>query len=192
MAEVLEEFSEPISGGNGIVYRAQVTGAEMADGLWEGWIEFIPVAGGTPLRTPRETTQPNRRNAVYWATGLTPVYLEGALERALKPLVQHVVPPPEPIFDGPAPTILREVEVRGPVTDAILDPFEVYENGEVMLRRKLSALEAWHLVNIIVAYNLSDEPVSTLQELSASALIELIVIAVRDDSGRGAAPRPAR
>src|SRR6266566_5970410 len=50
-----------------------------------GWIEFIPIGRWTPVRTPRETTQPNRRNAVYWATGLTPVYLEGALDRALHP-----------------------------------------------------------------------------------------------------------
>ena len=182
MAEVLAEFSETISGESGIVYRAQAVGAEMPDGLWEGWIEFIPAGGGTPLRTSRETTQPNRRNAVYWATGLTTVYLEGALERALKPFVRDVAPPPEPIFDRPAPTTVREIEV--PVADAILDPFEVYENGEVMLRRKLNALEAWHLLNIIVAYNLSDEPATRLQELPASSLIELIVSAVRDRSVR--------
>jgi hypothetical protein len=60
----------------------------MPDGLWEGWIEFIPTDGGAPLRSRRETTQPNRDDAVYWATGLTPVYLEGALERALRPAVR--------------------------------------------------------------------------------------------------------
>src|SRR2546425_4109185 len=35
------------------------------------------------VRTAPETTQPNRTCTVYWSTGLTPVYLEGALERAL-------------------------------------------------------------------------------------------------------------
>lgn len=57
MAEVLTEFSEPIVDVDGIAYRAQATGAPMPDGMGEGWIEFIPIAGGTPVRTPRETTQ---------------------------------------------------------------------------------------------------------------------------------------
>ena len=74
------------------------------------------------------------------------------------------------------------------MTDAILDPFEVFRNGEVMLRRKLTTLHAPHLVNIIVAYNLSDEPVSTLEQLSASSLIEIITArfarAQLGDSGR--------
>jgi hypothetical protein len=74
--------------------------------------------------------------------------------------------------------------VEAPVTEAVLDPFAVYENGEVMLRRKLSALEGWHLVNIIVAYHLSEEPVSTLEERSALSLIEIIVRAVRERSMR--------
>jgi hypothetical protein len=183
MAEVLAEFSQPILGDDGVVYRAQVAGAAMPDGLWEGWIEFIPVAGGTPLRTPRETTQPNRRDAVYWATGLTAVYLEGALDRALKPLVPHLSAlKPEPVFDQPAPTNVRAVDV--PATDAVLDPFAVSENGEVILRRKLSALEAWHLVNVIVVYELSDEPRLTLEALPASSLIEVIVGAVRNRSAR--------
>lgn len=55
----------------------------MEDGLWEGWVEFEPVHGGPSVSTGRETTQPNRKDTVYWATGLTPVYLEGALIRAL-------------------------------------------------------------------------------------------------------------
>ena len=38
---------------------------------------------GETLRSFRETTQPNLTDLRYWATGLTPVYLEGALERIL-------------------------------------------------------------------------------------------------------------
>jgi hypothetical protein len=51
-----------------------------------------------------------------------------------------------------------------------------------MLRKRLAALESWHLVNIVLAYKLSDIPESTLDTLSASALIELIVDAVRASS----------
>jgi hypothetical protein len=34
-------------------------------------------------RSPVETTQPNREALAYWASGIEPVYLEGALERAI-------------------------------------------------------------------------------------------------------------
>jgi hypothetical protein len=81
------------------------------------------------------------------------------------------------MFDEPAPTVTRDVEV--PPTNAVLDPYEVYENGEVMLRKKLGALAGWHLTNIIAAYQLSDAPPSTLAALPPSALIEIIVDEVR-------------
>jgi hypothetical protein len=34
------------------------------------------------LRTDRETSQPNREALEYWSTGLEPVYIEGAFQRA--------------------------------------------------------------------------------------------------------------
>ena len=141
MPEVLTEFSQPIIGGNGIAYRAQATGAPMPNGMWEGWIEFIPIGGDTPLRSSRETTQPNRRDAVYWATGLTPVYLEGALDRALNPLVRRAPGPAQPLFEEPAPVV--QTAEQEPVADAVLDPFFIYEKGEVVLRKQLNALAAW-------------------------------------------------
>ena len=83
MPEVLAEFAELVLGNDRRVYRARACGAEMKKGLWEGWIEFTPLAADeAPLRSPRETTQPNRVGAAYWASGLTPTYLEGALDRA--------------------------------------------------------------------------------------------------------------
>lgn len=36
------------------------------------------------LRTARETTQPNRDAIAYWAAGIEPIYLEGALKRTLR------------------------------------------------------------------------------------------------------------
>jgi hypothetical protein len=180
MAEVLARFAEPVVGPDGTAYRAQAVGAPMDDRNWEGWIEFIPLGGGSPLRSPRETTQPNPRDAVYWATGLTPVYLEGALNRALHTLVRHVPAAPAPLFDEPAPAIVDMVDV--PVADAVLDPFSVYEKGEELLRSQLGALEAWHLVNIVLAYRLSDQSAAALNQLTPSTLIEMIVAAVRERS----------
>jgi hypothetical protein len=63
-------------------YAVRVRGRAREDGRWEGWLEFEPGRGGRALRTPRETTQPNRDALRYWATGLEPIYLEGALARA--------------------------------------------------------------------------------------------------------------
>ena len=89
MAEVLAEFSNLIAGREA-VYQARVCGGPMDHGLWEGWIEFRPVGGGPVVRSPRETTQPNHGDLEYWATGLSTVYLEGALERAQHPEVLTV------------------------------------------------------------------------------------------------------
>ncbi|MEP6917093.1 MAG: hypothetical protein ABJC89_15685 [Acidobacteriota bacterium] len=106
VAEVLVEFSEPVSAKDGRHYVARACGSETDTNLWQGWIEFLPGDGGEPVRSGRETTQPNRQDAEYWATGLTPVYLEGALDRALNPLVRKSSSAPAaPSFDGPAPAI---------------------------------------------------------------------------------------
>jgi hypothetical protein len=83
MAEILVRYQLPVRDANGLQYEARAYGAAIDHVLWEGWIEFVPIGGGPPLRSPRETTQPNRVDTVYWATGLTRVYLEGALIRAV-------------------------------------------------------------------------------------------------------------
>ena len=180
MAQVFTQFNDPVLSADGTPYRARVCGAPMSDGLWEGWIEFVPIDGGAPIRSPRETTQPNRIDTVYWAAGLTPVYLEGALDRALKPLIRKVAVPAYPAFDAPADGANTAVEVRSLGHEAALDPFSVYEHGEALLRKELGALSAWHLVNIIMTYRLSDEPVAVLNGLPALMLIDLIVMGVRD------------
>jgi hypothetical protein len=176
VAEVLVQFSDPVRASDGRAYVARACGSEMPDGLWHGWIEFEPMPGGVVLRTRRETTQPEREDAVYWATGLTPVYLEGALERALKPLVR--TPPVEadvrPAYDGPAGDFLT-----APSSESILNPFSVYRKSETLLRSQLSALSAWHLVNIIRAHELSDLDPAALESMQAPVLVELIVTSVR-------------
>jgi hypothetical protein len=84
MMDVLVEFEGAISVEGGEAYHARVLGAPDAAGLWVGWLEFTPMRGDGPtLATERETTQPNHADLAYWATGLSRVYLEGALTRAL-------------------------------------------------------------------------------------------------------------
>ena len=180
MTEVLHDFG--VLHADGRAYHVRACGSELDPNLWQGWIEFVPVNGDEPLRSPRETTQPNRADTVYWATGLTPVYLEGALRRALDQPLAVPVPPPQPsVFDGPAEsTVVSPADVA---PTSILDPFSVYEKGEKLLRRQLAALSAWHLVNIALEYELTDLDVQTLNRLPAAELIELIVSGVRQELG---------
>jgi hypothetical protein len=64
-------------------YRARVYGRAQDDGMWGGWLVFFPVGGGRVIATERETTQSTFADLSYWASGLTPAYLDAALERAL-------------------------------------------------------------------------------------------------------------
>lgn len=83
MSHVILEHSSLVRTRDGEVFTPVVLGQEMPDGNWIGWIEFVSDAGkAAKLRTERETTQPNRQALDYWATGLEPVYIEGAFERA--------------------------------------------------------------------------------------------------------------
>jgi hypothetical protein len=185
MAETLLRYQQPVAGPDGTLYEARACGSPMPGGTWQGWIEFVPLDGAGPVRSGRETTQPNRVDTAYWATGVSPVYLEGALKRALAGPTEIVIEqPPPPLFSGPAASTSVTMQ---PGTAAVLDPFSVYEKGEPLLRKQLGALSAWHLVNIIVAYELSEAGTPALGSLPAAALIDIIISGVRKE--RNAASR---
>ncbi|HYM26459.1 MAG TPA: hypothetical protein VEU08_24745 [Vicinamibacterales bacterium] len=178
MAETLQQYPGVVVADDATEYEARACGAPMGDGLWHGWIEFVPVDDGPPLRSPRETTQPNRTDAIYWASGLSRIYLEGALRRArTSPVAVPATQPATLIFEEPAPTSSKPAVLT---PSAILDPYSVYEKGEALLRQELSALSAWHLVNIVLDYELSNQPVEALNRMPALKLINMIVDAVRD------------
>ena len=83
MAELLQEYLTNVIGPDDTVYAVRSYGAKRPDGSWTGWLEFHPTDLSKPtLRTDQETSQPNRTAIEYWATGLEPVYFEGAFERA--------------------------------------------------------------------------------------------------------------
>ncbi len=182
MAETLLQFQTAVTGPDGTIYRARACGSPAADALWQGWIEFTPLDGAGPvLRSGRETTQPNRRDLLYWATGLSPVYLEGALRRALEgPVTRPAEFIEPPAFEGPRPAVLPSTAPPPSTGRAVLDPFSVYEKGEVLLRKQLAALSPWHLVKIINEYELDDGPGGRLDGLSQAALIDLIVASVKN------------
>lgn len=85
MAELLQEYLTGVVGPDHTIYIVRSYGEERADGTWIGWLEFDPEnTNKSSLRTEQETSQPNRTAVEYWATGLEPIYFEGAFERALK------------------------------------------------------------------------------------------------------------
>ena len=68
----------------GAWYRPRAYGDPQPDGMWNGWLVFFPLGGGTAIAPPGpETTQSSVPALSTWAAALTPVYLEGALARAL-------------------------------------------------------------------------------------------------------------
>jgi len=80
---LIHEFTHAVLLG-GRFFQARARGRERPDGTWTGWLEFeaqdLP---GEVLATGEETSQPNLAAIEYWAGGLEPIYLEGALGRAL-------------------------------------------------------------------------------------------------------------
>ena len=74
----------PLLEADGRWYRPRAYGDPQPDGRWRGWLIFFPLIGGGAMAPPHpETTQATGAALVSWAAGLTSVYIEGALERAL-------------------------------------------------------------------------------------------------------------
>jgi hypothetical protein len=169
----------PLTLPDGRVYTAQACGRVREDGIWEGWLEFVPNDDSAVLRSPRETTQPKLTDLEYWAAGLTPVYLRGALERTLTPPTVAVEPPViRSVYDEPAsPSV--PITDRAAEAEPVLDPFSVYAKGEDLLRRQLRALSPRHLRAIIIGYELVDVTGVDLNRLTGPELSALIVAAVR-------------
>jgi hypothetical protein len=190
---VLVQFDEAVAGPDGQSYVVRACGRVMDDGTgrWEGWLEFTPADGGEASRTGQETTQPNVTDLRYWATGLTRAYLEGALRRALEP------PPRDlrtdrrieatPAYEGPAPhrSVARTAGGGRMSPIAVLNPFAVYAQGESVLRKELSALDAGHLRNIVRAYGLAGAREDELDTAAEPVLVETIVAGVRRETRPG-------
>jgi hypothetical protein len=179
MATTLLEYQTRLL-WNGQQYRARACGRPLTTNTWEGWLEFVPEDGGDVIPSGRETTQPNLTDLEYWATGLTPVYLEGALERSVTRVVRSVPPPVEPpAYERPAAPRASADEPDAP--RPVLDPFSVYAKGEDLLRQQLGALSPRHLRAIIRGYALA-KPSVDLALLSQVELIALIMTGVRKEA----------
>ena len=77
---LIQEFTTRVMTEDGRVYSASAW-ARQRGNEWIGWLVFS-ADDGHEITTDRETTQPDRRAVEYWASGLEPIYLDGALSRA--------------------------------------------------------------------------------------------------------------
>ena len=187
MAEVLRSFEENIRHSSG-TYHPRVVGRYAADKMWEGWLEFVPADGGDVVVSAVESRQPERNHLEYWAQGLTVVYAEGSLERALHPITVRARAVELPASDAPARRVVT-VPYNGP--RPILDPFEVGERSLDVLAQELHALGRARLVNIIAAYHLGSPAVDP-SRMSDEELITLIVTRVEArlvEAAKQAGPR---
>jgi hypothetical protein len=82
MFQRIEQY--PLMEMDGRWYRPRAYGNPQPDGMWGGWLLFFPLPGGGAISSGRETTQSTFEALIVWASGLTDVYLEGALTRALR------------------------------------------------------------------------------------------------------------
>lgn len=186
MAELIWTFDTQLRGPDHHRYTVRVNGRERPDQLWEGWLEFLPLGGGQPVVTGRETTQPNRDDLVYWASGLTDPYLDGALIRALRPSDEM------PRFEGDRPAgsapepHAANGAPAGPLPAAVLDPFHVYAEGDVVLRSQLNALTPTHLRSIVNAYPIADLEAHELERATKPELIGLIMAAAERNAAKNA------
>jgi hypothetical protein len=81
--ERIHTYETQVRTAEGRTFVAHAEGHRRDDGRWEGYLTFEPLGGAWgALRTERETTQADREALAYWAGGLEPVYLSGALARA--------------------------------------------------------------------------------------------------------------
>jgi hypothetical protein len=84
MATLVYEFPWAVTDDSGSRYIARAWATRQAEPgkLWECRLVFTSALGDRPLVTDAETTQKTLDDVRYWASGLEPIYLDGALERA--------------------------------------------------------------------------------------------------------------
>ena len=83
MDTLFQQFERPMRDAGGDTYLIFVQGRSRPHDTWEGWLVFERQRDARRFNTGIETTQPDAQAVLYWAGGLTDVYLEGALDRAL-------------------------------------------------------------------------------------------------------------
>ena len=80
MRELVHQRVIALRDDDNVLYdRARVYAEPERGGTWAGYIEFLASDGKAAVVSTRETTQSGLMDVAYWATGLEPIYFEGAL-----------------------------------------------------------------------------------------------------------------
>lgn len=125
MQTPLQEFEQRITGADGERYSVHLYGRSRPADTWQGWLVYVRERDNRRFATPVETTQPNAEAIVYWGSGLTETYLDGALQRALNP----------PAAVAPAPTAPFDLIEQG-----VMLIFQRLREGRVLVQRVLDEL----------------------------------------------------
>jgi hypothetical protein len=164
MTEIIADVETTVVSPDGHEYYVQVGGERLATGLWEAWLEFVPLDGSLDvLLTTTETTQPTRDAVVRWSETVTPVYLQGALARAVAATDRR--------------RLTRNYPVAASAVTAPFDPFAVFPSGKEALRARLRVRSRSELLAIVEQYGLNPAA-KRLTWLSDSQLVTFIVTAV--------------
>jgi hypothetical protein len=142
MPEVLYAFREPFADDRG-AFAGRVVGHQAGDGTWEGRLEFAPTTEDARLLvTDIESRQQTHEQLLRWASGLTPVYAEGALHRAhlaASPETPHAPPPDRPATDQERKELRRRLRDLIAALDRRVPRFE--RDGESGIVRDAAMLK---------------------------------------------------
>lgn len=82
MDRTIVVYASTVDDSGGVAHDVRACAREMDRGAWEAWFELRPRDGGALVRTPPDTTQPDRASLVRWARGISRDYLKDALAHA--------------------------------------------------------------------------------------------------------------
>lgn len=143
MTTAIEEFELAVVGSDGETYQPVLHGRSRPHDTWQGWIVFVRQSDGRTFETPVETTQSDREALLYWATGLTDAYFEGALRRALgetsAPATSLPAPAPEPLIAAGVDRGVRAAR-RSQLEEEILAVFAKARARQLLSEQLFAAL----------------------------------------------------
>jgi len=172
MPEIIADLETTVVAPEDGEYYVQVVGEPLANGMWEAWLEFVPLDDTlNVLITKTETTQSTRDDVMRWSEALTATYVQGAFARAVQPRGGR--------------TLVRRYVTTANDTLAPFDPFELLPLlGKATLRARLRSLPRPELLAMIKKYDLNPARKS-LTRLSDSQLATFIVTAVEVQTVQG-------
>jgi hypothetical protein len=176
--ELILDLEPAVTTRDGRVYQATVVARGAGDGHWNAWLEFVAHASPDVLRTDIETHQASEADLHGWATTLSDVYLQGALDRA------HV-------SSAETTAHRHAIEEAGqPAAPRALDPYAVFALGEHALRRELQLFRRARLLSLIIDCDLNPRGLD-VSRFTKAQLVTFIVTAIEVRQSR-AGRRDAR